>query len=369
MFTDRDGLVVFEQAGGLLGTADPDGGHPLILKGLGPLQGNDLPVASAGSHFLVSQEGQLVTMGARGPVSVTDLPGGEAEQPSADPWSDVSFADGDRYVAATECDFAVSTGAIGVAYLLPTASGKQARLKAATASAGDPASAGALLSVPAGGAPPSCDGQPPPDQAIDLGVVDQATRTVITSAVLLHALGWPASTPVWLSASPDPDGSALVVSVTQATAVPASPGAAGTLPAQSAQFLVSRAGRIITQLRSPAGAYLLAWSPDGKQIAACSASAGQQTTVSVLAASGGAVRTIGLPGHHDQACGQLLWSPDDSQLMYSGVRNFKGLTEADRVQHGWTVIDLRTGAAHDVTASGQPVAWLPAAGAASKATP
>ena len=65
-------------------------------------------------------------------------------------------------------------------------------------------------------------------------------------------------------------------------------------------------------------------------------------------------------------CDQLLWSPDGSQLAYSGVVTFQGLTQADDLQHGWTVIDLRTGAVHGVAAPGQPAAWLLAPRAASQ---
>ena len=75
---------------------------------------------------------------------------------------------------------------------------------------------------------------------------------------------------------------------------------------------------------------------------------------------GGPTRTITLLGHRDLGCDQLLWSPDGQQLIYSATVNPKGLTDADRVQHGWTVIDLRSGQVHDVTAPGQPAAWLPA---------
>ncbi len=79
-------------------------------------------------------------------------------------------------------------------------------------------------------------------------------------------------------------------------------------------------------------------------------------------AVGGAVRTIALPGRHDLACNQLLWSPDGSQLIYAAWVTTGGLTQADNMQRGWTVIDLRSGRVHDVTAPGQPAAWLPAAG-------
>ena len=71
-------------------------------------------------------------------------------------------------------------------------------------------------------------------------------------------------------------------------------------------------------------------------------------------------RTITLPGHRDVACDQLLWSPDGTELIYSAATTNKGLTRADDLQHGWTVIDLRTGKIHEVTAPGQPAAWLPA---------
>ena len=66
-----------------------------------------------------------------------------------------------------------------------------------------------------------------------------------------------------------------------------------------------------------------------------------------------------LPGRHDIYCTQLLWSPDGSQLIYAAQATDKGLTQADNLQHGWTVIDLRSGRVHDVTAPGQPAAWLP----------
>ena len=74
---------------------------------------------------------------------------------------------------------------------------------------------------------------------------------------------------------------------------------------------------------------------------------------------GQAARTIVLPGRHDLYPTQLLWSPDGRQLIYSALVNNNGLTQADNLQHGWTVIDLRSGRVHDVTAPGQPSAWLP----------
>jgi hypothetical protein len=74
---------------------------------------------------------------------------------------------------------------------------------------------------------------------------------------------------------------------------------------------------------------------------------------------GQGVRTIVLPGRHDVACRQLLWSPGGSQLIYAAQATERGLTQADNLQHGWTVIDLRSGQVHDVTAPGQPAAWLP----------
>jgi WD40 repeat protein len=113
----------------------------------------------------------------------------------------------------------------------------------------------------------------------------------------------------------------------------------------------------------------VAWSPDGTRVATCSAGDGKLSSVSVLdvlaAAAGGTARTITLPGRHDVVCAQLLWSPDGTQLIYSAVATTNGLTEAANLQHGWTVIDLRTGAVHDVAAPGQPAAWLPGRGQAA----
>jgi WD40 repeat protein len=131
---------------------------------------------------------------------------------------------------------------------------------------------------------------------------------------------------------------------------------------QAASFLVSRAGKILASVPQRGGPGALTWSPDGRQVATCGAAPGRQSTVSVLTAASGKMpaRTITLPGRHDVACDQLLWSPDGSQLIYSAFVTGRGLTSADDLQHGWTVIDLRTGAVHDVTAPGQPAAWLPA---------
>ena len=61
-FADRDGVVVFEQQpSGMLGTAAPDGSHPVTLRNIGALQGTDLPVAADDGRHLVNLEGQLAT--------------------------------------------------------------------------------------------------------------------------------------------------------------------------------------------------------------------------------------------------------------------------------------------------------------------
>jgi len=109
-----------------------------------------------------------------------------------------------------------------------------------------------------------------------------------------------------------------------------------------------------------AGTSCVQWSPTGQQIAFGQAGQEVPSSVTVWAAGKGkAVRTIVLPGRHDLYCRQLLWSPDGSQLIYSAQVTGTGLTQADDVQHGWTVIDLRSGQVHNVTAPGQPTAWLP----------
>jgi Tol biopolymer transport system component len=110
---------------------------------------------------------------------------------------------------------------------------------------------------------------------------------------------------------------------------------------------------------------VIQWSPDGQRIAFCQASPQTPSSVTVWSV-GQRVTTIVLPGHHDVACRQLLWSPDGSQLIYAAEATERGLTRADNLQHGWTVIDLRSGRVHDVTAPGQPAAWLPGTAEASR---
>jgi WD40 repeat protein len=371
-FADRDGLVVFEQQpSGLLGTAAPDGSHGMMLTRVGALQGTDLPVASSDGRYLVNLEGQLVTVGPVGPTSVSNL----AEraglmavaQAAGYQWGRATFADGSRYVDATACDSAGPGNQFGVSWvvhLIPTAGGQQRALGTITDSAGDPDSAGALASAPdstsAASSQFECNGpQSAPDKAIELLRPGQAPRTIVAAAALTGALGWPPGTAIQLSAYPSPDGSLLALDVTAGNPQPAT-----GPPAREEIVVVTRAGKIVADMRIPAGTYPLqwSWSPDGRQIAFCPVSQNARSSVTVWAVGQGqgkAARTIVLPGRHDLYPTQLLWSPDGRQLIYSALVNHKGLTRADNLQRGWTVIDLPSGRVHDVTAPGQPAAWLP----------
>ena len=360
-FADRDGLVVFEQQpSGMLGTAAPDGSHQVKLAQVGALQGNDLPVAASDGRYLVNQEGQLVTMGPAGPMSISDLVDSAGQDATAQAaglgWADVSFADGGRYVVATACHLASQVSQSWVADLIPAAGGKGRMLGTVTDAAGDPESAEAIVSGPVSASAASSAGECygpeiTPDKALELRGPGRAVRTIVTTAELKSALGWPSATPVLLYADPGPGGSRLALRVV-----------VDTLPEQPAPrqavVVISRDGRILAQMPLPAASGSMQWSPDGQRIALCRASPGAPSSVSVWSPGQGS-RTIVLPGHHDVACNQLLWSPDGSQLIYAAWATEHGLTQADNLQHGWTVIDLLSGRVHDVTAPGQPAAWLP----------
>ena len=360
-FADRDGLVVFEQQpSGMLGTAAPDGSHLVRLAQLGALQGTDLPVAAADGRYLVNLEGQLVTMGPAGPMSISDLVDSAGQDATAQAaglgWADVSFADGGRYVVATACHLASQVSQSWVADLIPAAGGKGRMLGTVTDAAGDPESAEAIVSGPVSASAASSAGECygpeiTPDKALELRGPGRAVRTIVTTAELKSALGWPSATPVLLYADPGPGGSRLALRVV-----------VDTLPEQPAPrqavVVISRDGRILAQMPLPAASGSMQWSPDGQRIALCRASPGAPSSVSVWSPGQGS-RTIVLPGHHDVACNQLLWSPDGSQLIYAAWATEHGLTQADNLQHGWTVIDLLSGRVHDVTAPGQPAAWLP----------
>jgi hypothetical protein len=360
-FADRNGLVVFEQqSSGMLGTAAPDGSHLVTLRQVGALQGNDLPVAADDGRHLVNLEGQLVTMGPAGPTSVSDLTDSAGQDATAQAanlgWADVSFADGGRYVVATACSLASLESQSWVADLVPAAGGKGRMLGTVTDAVGDPQSPAAIVSGPVSSSAASSIGEcygpeTAPDKAIELRRPDRAARTIGTAAELKGALGWPSATPVLLRADPDPRGSTLALRV-EADTPP------GQQAPRQAVIIISRGGRILAHMPLPAATGISQWSPDGQRIAFCRASPGTPSSVSVWSLSRGS-RTIVLPGHHDVACRQLLWSPDGSQLIYAAWATERGLTQADNLQHGWTVIDLRSGRVHDVTAPGQPAAWLP----------
>lgn len=360
-FADRDGLVVFEQQpSGMLGAAAPDGSHLVTLRQVGALQGNDLPVAADDGRYLVNLEGQLVTMGPAGPTSISDLGAsaglGATDQGASYGWANASFADGSRYVVATTCNLASPASQSWVADLILVADGKGRMLGTVADAVGDPGSAAAIVSVPVSASAASSAFQcfsteTPPDRAVELRVPGHGNRTLVTAARLKATLGWPSAMPIQLSVDPGPGGSRLALRVLEDTPP-------GTQASRLAVVVISRAGRILAHMSLPAATSIERWSPDGQRIAFCRASPGTPSSVAVWSVGRGS-RTIVLPGHHDVACNQLLWSPDGNQLIYAAYATERGLTEADNLQHGWTVIDLRSGRVHDVTAPGQPAAWLP----------
>ncbi|MBV9204901.1 MAG: hypothetical protein JO037_05760, partial [Actinobacteria bacterium] len=266
-FTDRDGLVVFEQQpSGLLGTAAPDGSHPVMLERLGALQGKDLPVAASDGRYLVNLEGQLVTMDPAGPASVSDLASSaglaETEQAGSYGWADVSFADGGKYVVATACNSVGSVSQSWVAALIPAAGGSGRMLGTVTDAVGDPDSAAAVVSGPVSPSAASsayeCYGrETAPDKAVELRQPGHADRTLVTAAELTGALGWPPATPVQLYADPDPGGSRLALVVVVDTPP-------GRQAPRQAVVVISRAGRIVAQMPLPAASGIMQWSPDGR---------------------------------------------------------------------------------------------------------
>lgn len=376
-FTDGDGTVVFEQQpSGLLGTARPDGRGPALAVAAGALQGNDLAVASPGGRYLVNAEGQLVTLGAGGSPSVANLERLQGDLSASGYSTGLSFADGSRSVVVLECDTitngpASDDGQKWIAHLYPASGAKGAALGQATYAAGDPAAPGAVAAVPVStAAAPSCESPTPADAAIELVAAGKPARVIVAAAALLRAAGWKPGTPVDLAAIPSPDGGRLIVAMGRHVSQPPGTATAGPpSPPETAWFLVSRSGAVVSPLPALASGGQLAWSPDGGKIATCSAGDGKPSSVSVLtvsaAATAATAQTIKLPRRHDVYCDQLLWSPDGTQLIYSAVATTTGLTRAANLQHGWTVVDLRTSAAHDVAAPGQPAAWLPGRGKAA----
>jgi hypothetical protein len=305
----------------MLGTAAPDGSHLVMLKRLGTLQGNDLPVAADNGRYLVNLEGQLVTIGPAGPASISDLAASAGQsatdQAASAGWADVSFADGGRFVVATACNLASSVSQSWVADLIPAAGGRGRMLGTVTHAVGDPVSAAAIVSAPASPSAASSafecfSGETAPDQAVELRQPGHADRTLVTAAELKGALGWPQATPVRLYPDPGPGGSRLAVDVTVDTPL-------GQQVPRRAVVMVSRAGRIVAHMPLSAYSTIMQWSPDGQRIAFCRASPRGPSSVTVWSAGRG-VRTITLPGHHDVACNQLLWSPDGSQLIYAAPR-------------------------------------------------
>jgi hypothetical protein len=240
-----------------------------------------------------------------------------------------------------------------------------------TGSAGLPGSAAVVAALAADPAQQArqvtCDSLGQADGSLDLLAPGKRPQVIATAAALARAAGLTAGTPVELGVSPSPNGSLLIVTVAKdvAPARPGQPGQPGQPERESVDLVLTQTGKGISPVRVPGAFGEATWSPNGEQAATCFAAQGQPSSVSVLTFTGTtphpvATRRITLPGHRDAGCDQLLWSPDGTQLIYSARTTYKGLTQADDLQHGWTVIDLGTGKVQDVTAPGQPAAWLPA---------
>ena len=185
-----------------------------------------------------------------------------------------------------------------------------------TDAAGDPESAAAIVSGPVSSPSASFSGEcygpeTAPDKAIELR--GPGARHAPSSPLPSSRAYWAgrSATPVLLYADPGPGGSRLALRVV----VDTPPGQ--QVPRQ-AVVVISRAGRILAHMPLPAAAAssITQWSPDGQRIAYCRASPRAPSGVTVWSVGQG-VRTIVLPGHHDVACNQLLWSPDGSQLIYA----------------------------------------------------
>jgi len=379
-FTDASGLVVFEeQPSGQLGTARPDGTRVSVDSALTGLQGNDLPVAAPDGQRLADQQGELVTVGANGPTAVSRLgtadPAAAAGSASGGAqWPLASFANGGADLAVTECDpVAVPNGGASpysewVSWLVPVSGGKPVSLGLTAAATAMPGADSVLAALPANPAAArqqiTCAVAGFADSVLDLLSPGQRPKPVATAAALTRAAGLAANTPVTIyPGAVSPDGRWAVVRVAQVQQN-AGPPTQRQAPAPGTTLLVNVATGHTARLPRPGEQ--LAWSPDGTRLASCLARQGAQSTVTVwpVSAAGqpGAARTISL-GRHDAFCDQLLWSPDGTQLMYSGMTSARPLTYAAGLQRGWTVIDLRTRAVHNVTAPGQPAAWIKGTGA------
>lgn len=362
-FSDHNGVIVFEQQpSGTLGSARPDGSGLKTAGQLGSLQGNDVPVASPDGHYLATNEAQVVTLGPSGPASIAFTPMANQLQQDFGNWLDISFADGGKFLVAAECGGNVGAqwrvritpvSASGTGSLLGTVNGTSDD----SGVAGDPRSEGAFV-VPGFGECGVNTQQAAPRQG-DSGVLfeqpGRAPRTVITAAAVKQALGIAAATPVLLNVYPSPDGSELAVTASSFR-IQVSQYGPNVIPTGLGVLVLTRTGQVVSKLGQPAG-FGLYWSPDGKRIATpVRGEHASSWTIQIWPLSGRPA-TIAVPGLRDDFITRLLWSPDGTQLA-CGLENGRATSESQLAVHGWTIVNVRTGQAHNVTAPGEPAAWL-----------
>ncbi|HKB30049.1 MAG TPA: hypothetical protein VKD26_04360, partial [Streptosporangiaceae bacterium] len=342
---DRGRIMVATQEG-YLALTDPDGAHytRVTVRGLVPA-GQIAPILAPDGRSLTTL-GQVIAIGGGQPAAAQNT---NVDLNMMSPANSGPFADHDRALVATDNFYGYGSATASIV-VYDLAGGGHRALGTGDNVAGDPAAAGAFVSV-AGPVQPSASVANParnPDARVELRDAGRRPVVLATARTLSRVLGLDPSAAVDLVPYPDPAGDKVAVQVELVNGG----GQTGGV------VVLNRSGHVLGSVPPVSGPVVgqpLAWSPTGRALAFPGPSAGVGRPQLITWTVGAQPRSDAFPGA-SLRYGPCLWSPGESAILCSAFG--QGGPQSER----WVLASIQGGPMATVAARGTPLVWLPPAG-------
>jgi hypothetical protein len=335
--------VLFITQAGIFGSASPDGAGSKELTHLGAhaISGIANANPSVDGRYVVAADGSVISVGG-GRIAAVSSRLDMATLPNDQLAYINPFTGGDGDVVLLAGGGpGYATADARVSLVDWRTGGQVANLGTAdedAGAAGDPAAAGAFVSVAA--SPAAGEG----DARVELRDVGRKPVVLATAASLDRLLGQPSSAYYVLSPYPDPAGDRIAITVNSTQP--------GGLQRSVGVVVVTRSGRVLESLgssASPQNGYGVNWSPDGTALLYLSQGpAGQQLEVWSPGSGVPHARTLPVLGNTADYC---IWSPDGSRILCAD-------TDLQTRSVGWLSGPLRGGSLVAGPGPGYPIEFL-----------
>jgi len=338
------GRVLSQTPRGALAVSGLRGHAPTVLMSL-PAQ---VYVSSTlDSRYFVTTNGQLLSLGASGKLTVTRL-----RNVSETSWSaggPEPLADHDKYLALQNFNTAGSQADGSPIMIRSLATQREQRLGTGDQLSGDPAAPGVIISLPApivATSTPTAAGASGmwPDSRVVMRDAGRKDVLLGTAAEFNTEVGLPAKTQDYLFPVPDPSGDKIAILVEPQSGF--GEAQASTLP--SGVVVVSRSGHTLYALVRAGRHVGAAWSPSGRELAM--PAQGAHGSVLHLWTAAGHTSAQPFPGRADYA--GCSWSPDDRWILCA-------VSGPHSSGEQWAVAAAAGGPMVATKGPGYPIAWLP----------